>query len=168
MAGLFSTYSPYTQGYNQTYTQYYQQPNYSPIQPSQTFNTQPPSIFYATEEEMRAVRIPNGTQATGFDKEKSIFYIKTADIQGKTYFEKFEYKKIDENQSMSTIENESKFVLKDDLKNLATKDDLSVLAKKDDFANFVSKEEFNKFISKFTSMGVNDNGENSSTGSQTI
>ena len=110
-----------------------------------------------SEDEMRALRVPNGAQVSAFDKEKNIIYIKSADMQGKTYFEKYEYNKIDESKEQTPIVDESKFMLKSDMESILN--DIKEFKSK-----YVTKDDFEKFRSLFA--GVKN--ENSSGSGESI
>lgn len=168
MAGLFGNYNPYLQNYGQTYSpSSYQPQNYNTIQPAPSYTAPTITLTYASEEEIKAMRLPVNSQVSAFDREKPILYIKTSDSVGGSKTEKFEYRKIEENKPEEVAENKGQFVLKDDLKGLATKEDLKDIVKREDLSGFVSKEEFSQFISRFKGLGGN-NGENDSRSSETV
>lgn len=151
MAGLFgSNYNPYFQG---GYTPNYNGINYqnqgfnNAVSPN--LNMPQTTLTYATEEEIRGMRLANNSQFVAFDREKPILYIKSTDNLGGSVTERFEYKKVEEKQP--SISNDTKdYITKDDLKNLVTKEDM---------ANYVSRDEIKSLMSTFGLNSLNTNTE---------
>jgi hypothetical protein len=87
-------------------------------------------VVYTTEEEIKAYILQPNEQISGFDAEKSVLYIKTADNLGRPNLKKYRYEEIFENENIVQPVNIENMVSKDDLKDLATKEDINLLQEK--------------------------------------
>ena len=135
-------YSSYPQNYSS-----YQQPQMAQRQmPQQTYMPQDVpfnDIKFVTADEAKAYIVMPNTKVMLMDRDKSIFYIKSADAMGKSTLEGFKYSKIDENSTETqTAEFDTKeFVKIDDLKDFITKNDISNFITRDDLKEIDTKLE---------------------------
>ena len=125
-------YNPYL---NNPYASMYGQgAGYVPQQQFQPFQqAQPPmqgqtprsNVQYAAEDEIKAYVLMPNTQMLALDKEKPIFYIKTADGAGRSTLVVYEYKKVGDAPvaRADTVE----YATKSDLAEYATKQDIAEL-----------------------------------------
>ena len=143
-------YTPYNQYQNQFNNQYNNQyPNqynnlvYQPRQQTQTEDVPFNDIKFVTEDEAKAYIVLPNTKVMLMDRDKSIFYIKSADSLGKSTLEGYKYTKL-ENNSTEPVSHEidtKEFVKIDDLKPYLTKDDVKDFLTKDDLKSIDSKLE---------------------------
>lgn len=112
--------------------------SYPQTQPNASFGLKPMGIPYASKEEIEGYILPPNSQMFAIDRDKPLFYIKSADSLARSTVEVFEFKKYEPLKEVPTVVVENS-VTKDDLKDLATKQDLSA---------FVSREEFNSFMAQ--------------------
>ena len=134
--------------YPQNYANYQQQMMQRQMQQPQTYMPQDVpfnDIKFVTADEARAYIVMPNTKVMLMDRDKSIFYIKSADAMGKSTLEGFKYSKIDENSTETqTIEFDTKeFVKMDDLKDFITKNDIS---------NFITKDELKEIDTKLENI----------------
>ena len=144
--------------YNGTYIPNYNYNQQMPIQrPVQT--TQQPQttedvpfndIKFVTEDEAKGYILFPNTRVMLLDRDKSVFYIKTADSLGKSTLEGYKYTKLEDKSS----DNVSREIdTKDFVKTQDMKDYLSNFITKDDMKNFITKEEFDNVIKERLSNG---------------
>ena len=144
--------------YNGTYIPNYNYNQQMPIQrPVQT--TQQPQttedvpfndIKFVTEDEAKGYILFPNTIVMLLDRDKSVFYIKTADSLGKSTLEGYKYTKLEDKSS----DNVSREIdTKDFVKTQDMKDYLSNFITKDDMKNFITKEEFDNVIKERLSNG---------------
>lgn len=165
------SYNPYLNS-NQTYGMY--QPSYQPSSMAQQQMAQQQSysqpqydapiqdIKFVTADEAKAYIVMPNTKVMLMDRDKSIFYIKSADSLGKSTLEGYKYTKMEEtpSENVSTQFDTKDFVRKEDLESF-----LSGFLTRDDIKDFITKEELkgidNK-LEKFQKQIVGDmlKGEN--------
>ena len=114
--------SMYGQGYGYAPQQPFQAPQQqqAPAQPQQTMT----NIQFFTEEEIKAYVLMPNTQIWAMDKEKPVFYVKTADNVGRSALNVFKYESVNENASQA---NTADYAMKSDLAEYATKQDIAEL-----------------------------------------
>lgn len=111
--------NPYGQNYGMNTQPYYNmnvQTNDLPMQ----------GVKFVTEDEAKAFMVTPNQRVFLMDRDKSVFYIKSADSLGQSSLEAFEFKKVDKN---NTEIKEPKFdienlVKREELNNLVTVDKL--------------------------------------------
>lgn len=111
-------------GYNpQSYNQSY---GYMPQQAQQFQNNAFSKVIYGTLDEAKAYILTPNESIMIINKELGEFYVKTADVMGKSVLEGFKYSKIDNNatQSVSAEIDTKEFVKTSDLDKFATKQEL--------------------------------------------
>ena len=112
-------------------------------------------IKFVTEDEAKGYILFPNTRVMLLDRDKSVFYIKTADSLGKSALEGYKYTKI-EDKSSDNVSREidtKDFVKTQDLKGYITREDLANFITKDDMKNFITKEEFDNVIKERLSNG---------------
>lgn len=141
--------------YNGTYIPNY---NYNQQRPVQPMTPQPQTtedvpfndIKFVTEDEAKGYILFPNTRVMLLDRDKSVFYIKTADSLGKSTLEGYKYTKLEDKSS----DNVSREIdTKDFVKTQDMKDYLSNFITKDDMKNFITKEEFDNVIKERLSNG---------------
>lgn len=92
------------------------------------YYTQPAtkSIYYASEEEIRAYILQPNNQIMAIDREKPFFYIKSADNLGRSTMSKYKFEEVREN---AEIPPKNDYLTKEDLKGFALKSDVEELKK---------------------------------------
>lgn len=146
--------------YNGTYIPNY---NYNQQRPVQPMTPQPQTtedvpfndIKFVTEDEAKGYILFPNTRVMLLDRDKSVFYIKTADSLGKSTLEGYKYTKL-EDKSSDNVSREidtKDFVKTQDLKGYITREDLTNFITKDDMKNFITKEEFDNVIKERLSNG---------------
>lgn len=146
--------------YNGTYIPNYNYNQQVPMQrPMQMQTTQQPQttedvpfndIKFVTEDEAKGYILFPNTRVMLLDRDKSVFYIKTADSLGKSTLEGYKYTKLEDKSS----DNVSREIdTKDFVKTQDMKDYLSNFITKDDMKNFITKEEFDNVIKERLSNG---------------
>ena len=152
----YNNYNPYmanTQYYNpygQTYqTMQMPQRQIQSQQPMQTEDVPFNEIKFVTEDEAKAYIVMPNTKVMLMDRDKSVFYIKSADSLGKSTLEGFKYEKLNNNSNQDTNGSQMAeiYVKNEDLKAFATKDELK---------GFVRPEDLNKFSTKDDIQQLND------------
>ena len=149
--------------YNGTYIPNYnynqQVPMQRPIQttpqPQTTEDVPFNDIKFVTEDEAKGYILFPNTRVMLLDRDKSVFYIKTADSLGKSTLEGYKYTKL-EDKSSDNVSREidtKDFVKTQDLKGYITREDLANFITKDDMKNFITKEEFDNVIKERLSNG---------------
>ena len=162
-------FNPYLNNqYNGTYIPNYnynqQMPIQRPVQqPVQPMTPQPQTredvpfndIKFVTEDEAKGYILFPNTRVMLLDRDKSVFYIKTADSLGKSTLEGYKYTRIDDKstESVSHEIDTKDFVKMQDLKGYITREDLANFITKDDLKDFITKEEFDNVIRKRLSNG---------------
>lgn len=121
---------------NQQYQQYQQTQYDVPIQ----------DIKFVTADEAKAYIVMPNTKVMLMDRDKSIFYIKSADSLGKSTLEGYKYTKLEDNssESVSPQIDTKDFVRKEDLQSF-----LSDFLTKDDVKDFITKDELKGIDNKF-------------------
>lgn len=118
--------NPYSSMYGQGYGYAPQQPFQTqqqvptPVQPQQPKT----NIQFFTEEEIKAYVLMPNAQIWAMDKEKPVFYVKTADNVGRSTLNVFEYKSVSETAPQTESADYAK---KSDLAEYATKQDIAEL-----------------------------------------
>ena len=140
---------------NYNYVSQMQRPMQQPVQPMtpqpQTTEDVPfNDIKFVTEDEAKGYILFPNTRVMLLDRDKSVFYIKTADSLGKSTIEGYKYAKL-EDKSSNNISRE--IDTKDFVKTQDMKDYLSNFITKDDMKNFITKEEFDNVIKERLSNG---------------
>ena len=130
---------------NMTYPQ--TNTSYPQTQQNTGFGLKPMGIPYASKEEIEGYILPPNSQMFAIDRDKPLFYIKSADSLARSTVEIFEFKKYEPLKEVPSVVVENS-VTKDDLKDLVTKQDLADVLTTKDLDFFVSKEEFNKFMAQ--------------------
>lgn len=89
-------------------------------------------LKFVTEAEAKAYIVMPNTRVMLMDRDKSVFYIKSADSLGKSTLEAFKYSKMENTtgENISTNVDTSKFVRVDDLNNFATVEQIQSLEQK--------------------------------------
>ena len=157
-------FNPYLNNqYNGTYIPNYNYNQQMPIQrPVQTTPQQQTTedvpfndIKFVTEDEAKGYILFPNTRVMLLDRDKSVFYIKTADSLGKSTLEGYKYTRIDDKstESVSHEIDTKDFVKMQDLKGYITREDLANFITKDDLKDFITKEEFDNVIRKRLSNG---------------
>ena len=111
-------------GYNpQSYNQNY---GYMPQQTQQFQSNAFSKVIYGTLDEAKAYILTPNESIMIINKELGEFYVKTADVMGKSVLEGFKYSKIDNNSSqpVSAEIDTKEFVKTSDLDKFATKQEL--------------------------------------------
>ena len=149
--------NPYLNNYipNYNYVSQIQRPVQQPVQPMaqqpQTTEDVPfNDIKFVTEDEAKGYILFPNTRVMLLDRDKSVFYIKTADSLGKSTLEGYKYTKL-EDKSRDNVSRE--IDTKDFVKTQDMKDYLSNFITKDDMKNFITKEEFDNVIKERLSNG---------------
>ena len=146
--------------YNGTYIPNYNYNQQIPMQrPMQMQTTPQPQttedvpfndIKFVTEDEAKGYILFPNTRVMLLDRDKSVFYIKTADSLGKSTLEGYKYTKLEDKSS----DNVSREIdTKDFVKTQDMKDYLSNFITKDDLKDFITKEEFDNVIRERLSNG---------------
>ena len=152
-------FNPYLNNqYNGTYIPNYNYNQQVPMQrPMQTTPQQQTAedvpfndIKFVTEDEAKGYILFPNTRVMLLDRDKSVFYIKTADSLGKSTLEGYKYTKL-EDKSIESVSHE--IDTKDFVKTQDMKDYLSNFITKDDMKNFITKEEFDNVIKERMSNG---------------
>lgn len=149
----YNPYMPNTQYYS-PYGQTYQnmqmpQRQMQPQQPMHTEDVPFNEIKFVTEDEAKAYIVMPNTKVMLMDRDKSVFYIKSADSLGKSTLEGFKYTKLSNNSNEDT--NGSKMA-----ENYVKNEDLKVFATKDELKGFVRPEDLNKFSTKDDIQQLNE------------
>lgn len=133
--------NPY--GYNGYYGNAYQQ-NLMQQQQPQQMGIMPPQqaqqnqydipiqgVIFLTSDEAKAYIVPPNKRVMIMDRDKSVFYIKSADALGQSNTAVYKFEPLVEEQPKVEIEsqaiNTEEFVKKDDIKEFATAQDLQTL-----------------------------------------
>lgn len=119
-------------------------------QPQTTEDVPFNDIKFVTEDEAKGYILFPNTRVMLLDRDKSVFYIKTADSLGKSTLEGYKYTRIDD-KSSDNVSHE--IDTKDFVKTQDMKDYLSNFITKDDMKNFITKEEFDNVIKERLSNG---------------
>lgn len=147
---MYNNYTPYG------YQQYGYQPNYFQTQQTQKQSYPQQQVMavqdvpfndvkFVTEDEAKAYIVMPNMKVMLMDRDKSVFYIKSADSMGKSTLEGFRYSKLEDNsQETQNAQNDSK--------NWLTKDDLSNFITIDDIKEFSTKEETKEISTRITSL----------------
>lgn len=152
-------FNPYLNNqYNGTYIPNYNYNQQVPMQrPMQTTTQQQTTedvpfndIKFVTEDEAKGYILFPNTRVMLLDRDKSVFYIKTADSLGKSTLEAYKYTKL-EDKSTESVSHE--IDTKNFVKTQDMKDYLSNFITKDDMKNFITKEEFDNAIKERLSNG---------------
>lgn len=151
--------------YNGTYIPNYNYNQQVPMQRPMQMQTTPQQqttedvpfndIKFVTEDEAKGYILFPNTRVMLLDRDKSVFYIKTADSLGKSTLEGYKYTKL-EDKSSDNVSREidtKDFVKTQDLKGYITREDLANFITKDDMKNFITKEEFDNVIKERLSNG---------------
>lgn len=142
--------------YNSYFNNQYTNPNqYYGYQPMQMTQRQTPvqpqeeklftDVRFVTEEEAKGyIMFPN-TKVMLVDRDKSIFYIKSADSIGKTTLEGYKYTKLEENSTepVSCVLDSKEYVKTSDLENY-----LSNFLTRNDIKDFITKEDLKNILSE--------------------
>lgn len=151
--------------YNGTYIPNYNYNQQVPMQRPMQMQTTPQQqttedvpfndIKFVTEDEAKGYILFPNTRVMLLDRDKSVFYIKTADSLGKSTLEGYKYTKLEDKSSDNvSCEIDTKdFVKTQDLKGYITREDLANFITKDDMKNFITKEEFDNVIKERLSNG---------------
>lgn len=154
-------FNPYLNNqYNGTYIPNYNYNQQVPMQRPMQMQTTPQQqttedvpfndIKFVTEDEAKGYILFPNTRVMLLDRDKSVFYIKTADSLGKSTLEGYKYAKL-EDKSTEGVSHE--IDTKDFVKTQDMKDYLSNFITKDDMKNFITKEEFDNVIKERLSNG---------------
>lgn len=157
-------FNPYLNNqYNGTYIPNYnynqqvpmQRPMQTTQQPQTTEDVPFNDIKFVTEDEAKGYILFPNTRVMLLDRDKSVFYIKTADSLGKSTLEGYKYTKLEDKstESVSREIDTKDFVKMQDLKGYITREDLANFITKDDMKNFITKEEFDNVIKERLSNG---------------
>jgi hypothetical protein len=154
------SYNPY-QNYGM-----YQQPSYQSQQMTQPqmvqnqqymqpTNTSPINdIKFVTADEAKAYIVMPNTKVMLMDRDKSVFYIKSADSLGKSTLEGYKYTPLDNtpSESVSPVLDPKDFVKTQDLDNYLTKDDLANFLTRNDAQNFITRDDFKSIDAKLDKL----------------
>lgn len=140
------SYNPY-QNYGM-----YQQPSYQSQQMTQpqvmqnqqymqpTNNSPINDIKFVTADEAKAYIVMPNTKVMLMDRDKSVFYIKSADSLGKSTLEGYKYTPLDNSptESVSHVLDGKDFVKTQDLDKYLTKDDVKDFVTREDLKNILN------------------------------
>jgi hypothetical protein len=116
-------------------------------QPINNFGLKPMGIPYASKEEIEGYILPPNSQMFAIDRDKPLFYIKSADSLARSTMEIFEFKRYEPAKEVPSVVVEN-VVTKEDLKDMVTKQDLANVLTTKDLDFFVSRDEFNKLMAQ--------------------
>lgn len=126
-------------------------------QPAQNaYNIPIEGVVFLTSDEAKAYIVPPNKRVMIMDRDKSVFYIKSADALGQSNTSTYKFEPLEETPKMeieSKAVSTEEFVTKDDMKLFATANDLQAL--KDDFAK--SLEDLKKSVIKKALANENSN-----------
>lgn len=153
----YTPYNQYQNQFNNQYNnQYANQYNNQMYQPRQTQTEDVPfnDIKFVTEDEAKAYIVLPNTKVMLMDRDKSIFYIKSADSLGKSTLEGYKYTKLENNptEPVSHEIDTKEFVKKEDLNRFITKEDLRNFIKHEDLINFATLDDLSEFDKKLENM----------------
>lgn len=136
--------NPYLPQYQATNVGYQQQPAI-PQQPvmntqQKTPNFLPPlqGVQFATEDEVKAYLVPPASRIMFMDRDKQVFYIKSADGLGVSNIECYSFQRIDLDNQKASAETPSI--------------DTSDLVKKEDLQGFVTTQQFSDAMKKLDDL----------------
>lgn len=144
---MYNNYLGNNQYGGQFYPSYMNYGNYGNVQmPQRQMQPQQPQqpiekeqvpfndIRFATEDEAKAYIVMPNTKVMFMDRDKSVFYIKSADSLGKSTLECYSYTRSTNNSTepKNSVLDPKEFVKTSDLKNFITKDDLGNFLTRDD------------------------------------
>lgn len=113
-------------GNNQYAQQYY--PNYMPnynYQQTPIQQDSPMELKFGTLDEAKAYIVPPTKSVMFIDKDKSEFYVKTADNMGKSVLEEYKYSKTINNPTETNSFNLDGFLKREEASLFATKEDIA-------------------------------------------
>ena len=114
-------------GGNQFAPNNYGMQNFTPRQQFSYPQEKMSGLSYASEDEVRGYFLNPNTQIFAIDKEKPVFYIKTADNLGRSTVTKYRFEQIfDDTLPQQPKEN---YLTKDDLKDIVRRNEFEELAK---------------------------------------
>ena len=162
----YSSYLPNSSLFQPQYTmgnmyQNYQPPQTNFARPQTNVQSQysPFSqIMYATLEQAKNYIVDPMQSILFIDKDKSIFSVKSTDLNGKVTFDAYQYSKIQESEVKEDKPqiDTSVFVKQEDLKllfaNLLTKDNLKDFMTKEDIKLLPTKEELRVFEARLDQL----------------
>ena len=136
--------SPYVPQYQATNVGYQQQP-VIPQQPvmntqQKTPNFLPPlqGVQFATEDEVKAYLVPPASRIMFMDRDKQVFYIKSADGLGVSNIECYSFQRVDLDNQKASAETPAI--------------DTSDLVKKEDLQGFVTTQQFSDAMKKLDDL----------------
>ena len=140
-------YGMYPQSYQQPITQQQMMQNQTSYQQTK-YDAPIQDIKFVTADEAKAYIVMPNTKVMLMDRDKSIFYIKSADSLGKSTLEGFKYSRLDEssNESVSPQFDTKDFVRKEDLQSF--------------LSGFLTREDVKDFITKDELKGIDNKLEN--------
>ena len=148
------SYNPY-----QNYGMY--QPSYQPQQMAQTqpqtttqYDKAIQDVRFVSEQDAHDYILLPNTRVMLIDRDKSVFYIKSADSLGKSTLEGFKYTRLDNSpiESVSPVLDPKDFVKTQDLNKYITKDDLANFLTHNDAQNFITKADLKNIDEKLEKL----------------
>lgn len=111
-------------------------------------------IKFVTADEAKAYIVMPNTKVMLMDRDKSVFYIKSADSLGKSTLEGFKYSPIDEKseEQVSSPQPPLKSITEGDLEKFATHDELKGFITHEDTKFFVTKEDLKSIETKLDQL----------------
>ena len=140
-------YGQYYPNYSQAYGNYstpQMQQRATQMQMPQSMPTQDipfNDVKFVTADEAKAYIVAPNTKVMLMDRDKSVFYIKSADSLGKSTLEGFKYSKLDNNSTESVSHDL-------DLKEYVKMSDLQEILSKNDTSEFLTIKDAEKFLTK--------------------
>ena len=111
-------------------------------------------IKFVTADEAKAYIVMPNTKVMLMDRDKSVFYIKSADSLGKSTLEGFKYSPIDEKsgEQVSSQQTPFKSITEGDLEKFATHEELKGFITHEDTKFFVTKEDLKSIETKLDQL----------------
>lgn len=118
--------------FGQSYGTYQPQVTQRPMATQQYQDIPFSDVMYGTFDEAKAYIVAPTKSVMFIDRDKSEFYVKSADNMGKSFLEPFKYSKLDENptEPKQPEIDLSQFVKSSDLIDFVTKQDLATINEK--------------------------------------
>lgn len=125
------------------------------MQPQNQYDAPLQGVIFLTSDEAKAYIVPPNKRMLIMDRDKSVFYIKSADALGQSSTSAYRFEPLEQDKPIVEVEDSSikdDYVTKSDIKGFVTSEDLENL--KDDFNK--SLEDFKK---SFMKKVLNESGK---------